>query len=356
LDLSFYTHTKDIGMNHFSNAMLGLLFVGVGAGASFLMYYLWGFPFDHATHKSEAPRPLMMLHRGLGYVYAAIFVYLMIQMVPRLWNYQIELPARTVAHLIVGLVIGITLLIKIVIVRFFKHLESTLAPFLGTLLLICTIVLIGLSVPTALREALASRQETFLPANLDRVRTQFELAGLQAGKALSADDLRAGRRVLSTRCVGCHDLRTVLARPRTASDWRSTVQRMADRSASFDPIGDKEQIQVIGYLVSISPGLQGAVKDRLQQERSTETARTASKTLRAAPIPSGGFDLQRARRLFEEKCSQCHAAKMPDASTTADDVRELVMRMVTNGLSASDSELKLIIGYIVHTTVDASKK
>jgi mono/diheme cytochrome c family protein len=345
-------------VNHFSNAILGLLFVGVGAAASFLMFYLWGFPFDHSTHKSEAPRPLMLLHRGLGYLYAAIFAYLVIQMVPRLWNYQIELPARTVAHLIIGLVIGITLLIKIAIVRFFKHLESTLAPFLGTLLLICTIVLIGLSVPTALREALASRQETYLPANVERVRIQFELAGLQAGKSLSADDLRTGRRVLSTRCVGCHDLRTVLARPRTASDWRLTVQRMADRSASFDPIGDREQIQVIGYLVSISPGLQGAVKERLQQEQITETARTVSKTLRAAPIPSGGFDLLRARRLFETKCSQCHAAKMPDEAMakSAEDVRELVMRMVTNGLSATDSELKLIIGYIVHTTVNASKK
>jgi hypothetical protein len=180
-------------MNHFSNPLFGLLFVGVGSGASFLMFYPWGFPFDHSTHKSEAPRPLMLLH-GLGYLYAAIFVYLMIQMVPRLWNYQIELPARTVAHLIIGLVIGITLLIKITIQRFFKHLESTLAPFLGTLLLICTIVLIGLSVPTALREVLASRQETFLPDNVERVRAQFDLAGLQPGKPLWADDLRTGRR------------------------------------------------------------------------------------------------------------------------------------------------------------------
>ena len=49
---------------------------------------------------------------------------------------------------------------------------------------------------------------------------------------------------------------------------------------------------------------------------------------------------------------------MPDeaVANTAEDVRELVMRMVTNGLSASDGELKLIIGYIVHTTVDAPKK
>jgi len=340
-------------VNHFSNAILGLLFVGFGAAASFLMYYLWGFPFDHATHKSEAPRPLMLLHRGRGYIYAAIFVYLMVQMVPRLWNYEIELPARTVAHLVIGLVIGITLLIKIAIVRYFKHLESTLAPFLGTLLLICTIVLIGLSVPTAIREAMASSGEIFVPANVERVRAQFALAGLQTGKNLSADDLRAGRRVLSARCVGCHDLRTVLARPRTASDWRSTVQRMADRSESFNPITDRDQIQVIAYLVAISPELQGAVRERRQQEQKAAIVSKASRQLGTAPRKSGGFDLQRARRLFETKCSQCHAAKLPDESTvkTEEDVKELVMRMVTNGLSATDSELQLLTGYISHMSV-----
>ncbi len=339
-------------MGHFGNAILGLLFVGVGGAASFLMFYLWGFPFDHTTHTSEAPRPLMLLHRGLGYFYAAIFLYLMVQMVPRLWTYEIELPARTVAHLVIGLVIGITLVIKIAIVRFFKHLESTLAPFLGTLLLICTIVLIGLSVPTALREVLASRQETFLPENLERVRAQFALARIGTAKNLSAEDLRAGRKVMSARCIACHDLRTVLARPRTASDWRATVQRMADRSLSMNPISDSEQLQVIAYLVAISPELQGAVKERRQQEQVTETAQSASRHLDVSVVPNPGFDAQKARQLFESKCSQCHLAKLPDQSMvkTADDVRELITRMVTNGLSASDDELRTITRYIIQAT------
>ena len=73
--------------------------------------------------------------------------------------------------------------------------------------------------------------------------------------------------------------------------------------------------------------------------------------MRATPLPGGGFDLQRARRLFEAKCSQCHAAQSPDPSMvqTEEDVHELVLRMVTNELSATDGELKSIIGYIVRT-------
>jgi hypothetical protein len=57
--------------------------------------------------------------------------------------------------------------------------------------------------------------------------------------------------------------------------------------------------------------------------------------------------------LFETKCSQCHAAKLPDeaAVKTAEDARELVTRMVGNGLSATDTELETLTAYIVHMSV-----
>src|SRR5579862_8560278 len=132
-------------MSALTNTILGLVFLVAGIAATFLMYHLWGYPFDHEKLKSSAPPRLMLLHRALGYVYVAIYVLLMTQMVPRLWRYQVEFPARTVAHFMLGISIGALLLVKIVIVRFFKHLEGTLAPFLGTLLLICTILLLGLS-------------------------------------------------------------------------------------------------------------------------------------------------------------------------------------------------------------------
>ena len=74
-------------MGPLSNAILGVVFLFVGAGGTFLMFHLWGYPFDHETHKSEAPPLLMRLHRGLGWVYLAIYIYFMWQMVPRLWSY-----------------------------------------------------------------------------------------------------------------------------------------------------------------------------------------------------------------------------------------------------------------------------
>ena len=94
-------------------------FLGVGAAATFLMYHLWGYPYDKETLHSSAPRGLIRLHRVLGYVYVMLYVYFLVQMVPRLWNYQIEFPARTVVHITLGMVIGVILVIKLAIVRFF---------------------------------------------------------------------------------------------------------------------------------------------------------------------------------------------------------------------------------------------
>src|SRR3990172_10698361 len=144
-------------MDTLGNALLGVAFFLISAAGTFLMYKLWGYPFDHEKLRSSAPRRLMMIHHLIGYSYALIYVYLMTQMVPRLWTYEVELPARTVAHMILGMSIGIIIIIKISIVRFFKHLESTLVPFLGTGLFICTFLLIGLSVPFALTEVYLHR-------------------------------------------------------------------------------------------------------------------------------------------------------------------------------------------------------
>ena len=102
-------------MNPITNTILGLSFFLIAVASTLLMFHLWGYPFDHLTHTSAAPAGLVRLHRFLGYAYFAIYVTLMTQMVPRLWSYQIEFPARTVAHLMLGMAIGVILLIKIAI-------------------------------------------------------------------------------------------------------------------------------------------------------------------------------------------------------------------------------------------------
>ncbi len=66
------------------NILLGLVFLALGAANTFLMYRLRGYPFDHERHVSSAPPRLMLIHRLTGYLYLAIYIYLMVEMVPRL--------------------------------------------------------------------------------------------------------------------------------------------------------------------------------------------------------------------------------------------------------------------------------
>jgi len=138
------------------SASLGILFLVLGFVTVFLMFHLWGYPFDKVKKLSAAPPGLMRLHRVLGYMFLLLYVVMMSEMVPRMWHYQVEWPARTVAHMMFGMSIGIVLLLKISILRFFRHFEEWM-PVLGTMLLGFTIVLSALSMPHAFREmALAS--------------------------------------------------------------------------------------------------------------------------------------------------------------------------------------------------------
>lgn len=347
-------------MGTLENTALGIAFWLIGLANTLLMFRLWAYPFDHERRVSSAPRMLTLLHRGAGYVFLTIYLILMVQMVPRLWAYQIELPARTVAHLVMGIAIGAVLFVKILIVRVFRHLESTTAPLLGIVLFVCTTILIGLSAPLALREAYMSRhvtRETALGVRgIERVKALLPRAGLPADVPLpqlaSVAGLAQGRHVLLRKCVQCHDLRTVLAKPRTPESWIDLVRRMAERSV-FEPISEKEQWYATAYLVAISPDLQESVRLRRKQEQARVSAMIVKKpvTSTQALAPGAVFDLAKAKIIFESTCNGCHSLSSVDQAPPASEAgaRDLVARMVDNGLSAESATLEQIVGYLTRT-------
>jgi mono/diheme cytochrome c family protein len=347
-------------MDTFTNAVLGMVFLLLSAAGTFLMFKLWGYPFDHEKLKSSAPPGLMRLHHVIGYAYGFIYILLMTQMVPRLWSYQIEFPARTVAHLMLGMAIGVLLIVKISIVRWFKHLESTLVPFLGTLLFVCTFLLVGLSVPFALKERFLERSAVggtaFSSENIERVKRVLPKAGLPPAANLdeltSLRSLREGRDVLLSKCVQCHDLRTVLLKPRTPDNWVQTVSRMAERSV-FNPITEAEQWRVAAYLVAISPELQKGFREKKAMEVEAAKAKQtlASWTLPTSDAALKEFDVDAARRTFEQTCTQCHGLKNVERKppTSLDEARALVARMVENGLEAEPQELEQVVLYLTKT-------
>ncbi len=347
-------------MDTFNNAIVGIIFLLLSAAGTFLMYKLWGYPFDHEKLKSTAPPGLMQLHHYIGYAYGIIYIYLMSQMVPRLWSYQIEFPARTVAHLMLGMSIGILLVVKISIVKWFKHLESTLVPFLGTMLFVCTFLLIGLSVPFALKERFLERSavggSAFSNENIERVKMLLPKAGLPGEVRLDElatfKSFKEGRDVLLSKCVQCHDLRTVLVKPRTPDNWVQTVSRMAERSV-FTPISDAEQWRVATYLIAISPDLQRGFKEKKQQESEAAKSKAAIAEVSkpAVDVALKEFDLNIAKQTFEATCTQCHSLKNVERKPpgSADEAKVLVARMVDNGLEAEQEELEQVVFYLVKT-------
>jgi len=327
------------------NVALGIAFVVLAFSATLLMYHLWGYPFDAK-------------HRALGWAFVVIYIYLMMQMIPRMWTYQVELPARTVLHLVIGFSIGGLLLVKILIVRFFKHLESSLAPALGTTVFVLTLTLLGLALPLVWRERVLTNQalggEGFSEDRLQRVSEQLPTVGLDDEELLaelsSTRGLITGRKLVRSKCVQCHDLRTILARPRTAQGWRDTVSRMASRATIVEGFSEDEQWHIIGYLIAITPTIQNAVMQRTAMtDKSTDSDSAMTLAFASAEGTSDTYDTAAAAQVFNAKCSQCHSPELPLAKTFSsyDEVPQLVSRMVGNGLVASAEELEQIVRYLV---------
>ena len=375
------------------NTIMGVIFVALAIAATFLMYHLWGHPYDEHTRTSAAPRWAMWLHRGLGFAFAAVYVVMMWRMVPRLWTYQVEFPARTVVHIVLAITVGFLLIVKISIIRFFRHFEEWM-PYLGTAILLCTILLVVLSLPPFLREhALAHRApggDPFGRASQDRVARLLPDAELPADVDLAAlstaPALRAGREVLLEKCTGCHDLKTVLEKPRPPSGWWTTVDRMGDKPALFATMTEDDLYRVTAYLIAITPELQKAAKrrraeqaERLDAVEEIDAEPGPDQADAAAPIegvdagvppaptdagsgpdagpdagaavvkpPAPVIDPVKAKAVFLRRCSGCHEIGDIDAAPPKSKAaaRQLVRRMVENGLEAPRRDLELIIWWL----------
>ena len=378
-------------MSTATSTIFGLIFLGLGNASVFLMYKLWGYPFDHETRTSAAPKSLMFVHRAIGYAYLILYIFMMWYMVPRLWNYQVELPPRTVAHLMLGITIGVLLLVKISILRFFRHFEEAM-PYIGTALLICTYLLIGLSVPFTLRESVRQvSSNVFSDASIERTHTRLQMAGLPPDAPLdmlaTRRKLREGQDVLLKKCVQCHDLRTILARPRTPPDWVRTVDRMAIKPMIGEPITLEDQWTVSAYLIAITPELQVSAKEQRKQRMQVSQAQDALAVLtnpdevadevivnpdevivnpdevivnpdeveETDETPAEDvYDPNAARELFEITCSLCHDLSDVDnvPPTSEEETTELIARMIDNGLFLEEEDIKIIARYMNETYVN----
>ncbi len=353
------------------SALLGLLFLLLAVISTYLMFQFWGYPYDKERRKSECPQWKMNVHRAFGYSYVLVYIVMMSSMVPRLWTYQIEFPARTVAHICLGITIGVILLVKISILRWFRHLEEWM-PVLGVSLLLCTFLLTGLSLPFVFKEHWLATDRAFTPETRERLIRLLPSTNLVEGAddidaLVSESSLRRGRSVLLNKCTHCHDLKTAISRPRTPDDWFRTVVRMAAKPALGQTLAELDQQQVTAYLVAITPELQESAK---ALRKATEARRQTHEALADAKQPGAEMGREEgdagtepeppaprpgaAELAFQSSCSLCHDLSEVDdvPPGSKEDVDELLARMVDNGLEAEVDDLDLIKAYLIRTYVE----
>ena len=100
--------------------------------------------------------------------------------------------------------------------------------------------------------------------------------------------------------------------------------------------------------LTISPQLQQSVQNlRGQRDLEAQSKQAAS----TAATDEASYDPAQAKKTFEEKCSQCHKANLVQHAPPASEAeaRDLVTRMVENGLEATSNEIAQIVKYLTET-------
>jgi hypothetical protein len=184
--------------------MLGLAMAVIAVVNALLMAWLWSFPMKpdpggkdpHGV--STAPRSWTNVHRALGYIFVLIYVALLFEMVPRLWEFRV-FSAVTVIHAILGALVGLLLAVKIAIIRRFQRFGGNL-PWIGGSLAATAVVMNGIAIVPAW---MALRPLTSM-----------------------TPELAAGRDVVAAKCFQCHGASTIVSEREDARKWDRLTRKM----------------------------------------------------------------------------------------------------------------------------------
>lgn len=343
---------------------LGVAFLFLAITAVLLQAWLWGPKYwDEEKKKTEAPKAWLRVHAAVGYTYGTIYLLMMWNMFPRLWEYQYELPARTVIHAVVAIVLGVLLISKIVILLFFRHFEESMPKF-GFGMMLCTVVLITLSVPHAAR-AIDLQGRIADPENLARVESvlaeiDFGEGAPDVAELTKQKSLQEGRDLLVNKCVSCHDMRTILIKPRTGARWHELVVRMQDKPDPFtsDPLTNEQVPYVTAYLIAITPDIQASRKRKATQDRARE--KVENKTVAAmAQIPEAAADTgpgveideAKAKAILDSRCEDCHELDEIENYGGADVAgwSKVITDMVDEGAEITQDEALLLAAWLAQS-------
>ncbi|HYR27612.1 MAG TPA: hypothetical protein VEU30_04060 [Thermoanaerobaculia bacterium] len=210
---------------------LGLVMAVIAIVNASLMAWLWRFPMKpdptgrdpHGV--STAPRLGTNIHRALGYIFVLTYLVLLVEMLPRAWQYR-EVTTVSVVHGALGVLVGVLLATKIAIIRRFRRFGGRL-PWIGGALAVSTLIVAGLGVVPAWR-------------------VLRPLAPL-------SPELARGREVVSRKCTQCHGASVIASEREDARKWARITREMQRFSRTIPgkvPIEDGERALATAYLAA----------------------------------------------------------------------------------------------------------
>ncbi len=231
-------------MNTTISMSLGVAFVVLGVAAVFLQAWLWHPRFwDAANKRTMAPRLWLGVHRAVGYAFFAIYVVMMWQMVPRLWQYQVELPARTILHAVAAIVLGVLLATKIAILKAGDPIREQDIPFV-----VGYLVAITPEIQTSMKSLVAEKRKR---PTIDPALLEATLVPVAAAVEPPLDVAHA-KKVTEEACTQCHDMDEVeVVGGGDEARWAKIVKRMViDEGARVSPSDGRT---VVRYLALAFP-------------------------------------------------------------------------------------------------------
>ncbi|HEX9985752.1 MAG TPA: hypothetical protein VGF69_21010 [Thermoanaerobaculia bacterium] len=229
---------------------LGLLMASIAIVNAALMAWLWRFPMKpdptgrdpHGV--STAPRMPTNIHRALGYLFVLTYLALLVEMLPRMWEFRV-VTAWSAAHGALGVAVGVLLAVKIAVIRRFQRFGHRL-PWIGGTLAATTLLVVALGVIPAWRV-------------------------IQPLTPLTPE-LQRGRDVVANKCNQCHGASVIAEEREDARKWDRITREMQRFSLEIpgkEPISEEERLAAAAYL-SATRGEADDHDDEEKEERDGE--------------------------------------------------------------------------------------
>jgi len=285
-------------MNPIINSILGIIFLIIGAGAVMIMLHLKG----NATDKIQG-QTLVWGHRILGYLFIAIYLFVMLTMIARISGYQKELPPRTILHVVFALTLLPLLGVKILIARKYSLFTSKLLSVGITIFLLAFIL-----------NALSAGHYFLYRGSIRAVAiSSFDKETM---------DENIGRQLVVEKCAKCHSLERVFTLFKDEEGWTKTVNRMALIGAPN--IRDYDAKQIIHFL--------------LQQQKKRKNADLAL------------VEEEIGKTLISKKCSLCHGLERVYQPVKSEDewrmTVERMKKMAPGPDFLSEKETEEVVKYL----------